>query len=241
MNDLAKTRRKNTLRILAEKTMSKKTLAEGLNVHPSLISAYLGKNPKKSMGDNLAARICKVLGVTLQELDRDQEFVESIIRENIPILSDANVKNEEKYVLVPFFKSIKFSCKDGILNDENQEVRMIPCEAQSLSSRKILKKNAQVFLAEGDSMFPVFPHGAKIFLDKSRNCIQRDGVIYVIFMGGLIMVKYLFRLPNQGIRVVSANPNKDMYPDIILDKEEVESDRFNIVGQVFHIEYDLPI
>lgn len=241
MSDLAKTRRKNTLRLLAEKMMSKKMLAEGIGVTPPLISAYLSKNPHKAMGDNLAAKVCNFLGVTLRELDTDQDFIDSIIRDSAPIFSESAIKTEDKYVLVPLFKNVKASCGNGYLNDDNQEVEMIPFDGKKLSTRNISKKNVQVLFTDGDSMLPIIPHGAHVFLDRTKNTVQRDGLIYVICLGELVLVKYLFRLPNHGLRVVSANPNKDLYPDIILSKEEVDSDNFHITGQVFHVDYELPL
>ncbi|MEB5477615.1 LexA family transcriptional regulator [Acinetobacter pollinis] len=240
MSDLAKTRRKNTLRLLAEKMMSKKMLAEGIGVTPPLISAYLSKNPHKAMGDNLAAKICNFLGVTLRELDTDQDFIDSIIRDSAPIFSDSAIKTEDKYVLIPLFKNVKPSYRNNYLNDNNQEVEMIPFDGKKLLIRRILKNNVQALITNGDSMLPIIPHGAQVFLDRTRNTVQRDGLIYVICMGELVLVKYLFRLPNHGLRIVSANSNKDLYPDVILSKDDVNSDNFHIIGQVFHVDYELP-
>lgn len=240
MSDLAKTRRKNTLRLLAEKMMSKKMLAEGIGVTPPLISAYLSKNPHKAMGDNLAAKICNFLGVTLRELDTDQDFIDSIIRDSAPIFSDSAIKTEDKYVLIPLFKNVKPSYRNNYLNDNNQEVEMIPFDGKKLLIRRILKNNVQALITNGDSMLPIIPHGAQIFLDRTKNTVQRDGLIYVICMGELVLVKYLFRLPNHGLRIVSANSNKDLYPDVILSKDDVNSDNFHIIGQVFHVDYELP-
>lgn len=241
MSDLAKTRRKNTLRFLAERMMSQKDLAEGIGVTPPLISAYLGENSKKSMGNNLAGRICNFLNITLRELDTDQDFIDSIIRDSAPLFSDLAIKTEDKYVLVPLFKDVRASCGYGYLNDDTQEVEMIPFDGKKLSARNILKKNVQVLTTDGDSMLPIIPHGAQVFLDKTKTEVHRDGLIYVICMGELVLVKYLFRLPNHGLRIVSANSNKDLYPDIILPKSEVDSDNFHIIGQVFHVDYELPI
>ncbi|MCF9034686.1 hypothetical protein JKI98_07470 [Acinetobacter nectaris] len=221
--------------------MSKKDLAEGIGVTPPLISAYLSKNPHKAMGDNLAAKISNFLGITLRELDTDQDFIDSIIRESAPIFGEAARKTEDKYVLVPLFDDVRASCKDGSLNNNNQDVEMIPFDGKKLSSRKILKKNVLALTTDGDSMLPIIPHLSQVFLDRTKNEVNRDGLIYVICLGELVLVKYLFRLPNQGLRIVSANPNKDLYPDIVLPKEEVDSDNFYIIGQVFHVDYELPL
>lgn len=241
MSDLAKTRRKNTLKLLADKKITQKDLAAGLGITPPLISAYLGKIPRKSMGNNLATRICDFLGITLRELDTDQDFIDDIIRQNAPILSDSSIENDNKYVLIPLFKELRASCGYGYLNNHNQEVELIPFDEKKLLSRNICAKNVQALPTDGDSMLPIIPHGAQVFFDKSKNIVIRDGLTYVVCLGDLILIKYLFRLPNQGLRIVSANPNKDLYPDIILPKEEVDSDNFHIIGQVFHIDYALPI
>lgn len=59
-------------------------------------------------------------------------------------------------------------------------------------------------VADNDSMSPTINEGDTIWIETSKETIK-DGKIFVFEYGGLLMCKRLFRLPNNGLRVVSEN------------------------------------
>ncbi|WP_417552220.1 S24 family peptidase [Marinomonas fungiae] len=80
----------------------------------------------------------------------------------------------------------------------------------------------------GDSMESKISDGAKIFIDTRTNKII-DGKIYAFEYGGLLRVKYLYRLPFNGVRIRSENTAD--YPDEDLSFEEAK--HLRIIGRVF--------
>lgn len=77
-------------------------------------------------------------------------------------------------------------------------------------------------------MDPILPDGSTVAIDTGNKLIV-DGKMYAIDQGGMLRVKYLYRLPGGGIRIRSAN--REEYPD-----EEIfpENDQeFRILGRVF--------
>lgn len=99
---------------------------------------------------------------------------------------------------------------------------------------KIGSHKDQVFatVAEGDSMAPIINDGDTIWIDESKQNIK-DGKIFVFEYGGLYMCKRLFRLPNDGIRVVSENPDPQ-YDDWEITGEDRVKNNFRLIGWVWH-------
>lgn len=237
---VALARRNNTLKLLKNNGLSQKQLADALDMKAPLLSAYLGKNPKKSIGNEVAKRICEYFKIEPFELDIDIDYIQSKSKD-LNIFEKNNQNSEQFFVKVPFYADARASCGLGYFNNDNiQDVEMITIDKSKLIERHINPSNVKVLPTDGDSMLPAIPHGARVFLDTSRNVIGRDGSIYAICRGGLLSVKHLFKMPNESIRIVSANPDKTLYPDIILNKSDMEIENFNILGQVFHVDYPVP-
>ncbi|MDC5170553.1 helix-turn-helix transcriptional regulator, partial [Acinetobacter baumannii] len=62
-------RRKNTLNLMKRNGLERKDLADKLNMGYSLLSSYIGKNPSKGIGDEVAGRIAEVFGVEPSYID----------------------------------------------------------------------------------------------------------------------------------------------------------------------------
>lgn len=240
LSPIALSRRNNTLKLLKSNGLNQRQLADALNMKAPLLSAYLGKNPKKSIGNEVAKRICEYFKIEPIELDIDLDYIQLKSNEG-NIFDKNNLNSQQNFVKVPFYTDARASCGLGYFNNDNvQDVEMITIDKSKLVDRYINPSNVKVLPTDGDSMLPAIPHGARVFLDTSRNTIGRDGSIYAICRGGLLSIKHLFKMPNDSIRIVSANPDKTLYPDIILNKSDMETESFQILGQVFHVDYPIP-
>lgn len=85
-------------------------------------------------------------------------------------------------------------------------------------------------MADGDSMSPTINDGDTIWVDMSKETIK-DGKIFVFKYGGLYMCKRLYRLPNNGFRVVS--DNSDVYPEWAITGDERQENGFALIGWVW--------
>lgn len=131
-----------------------------------------------------------------------------------------------------FYKDFGVACghsSDGTAYDnEWRKLRMSRATIDRIGSH-----HDQIFatLADGDSMSPTINDGDTIWVDMSKQSIK-DGKIFVFEYGGLYMCKRLYRLPNNGLRIVS--DNADTYPDWQITGEQREQNGFNLIGWVWH-------
>lgn len=81
----------------------------------------------------------------------------------------------------------------------------------------------------GSSMEPILWHGDKAVIHRGRRHVA-DGKTYSLIYGGEARVKRLYRLADGSLRINSANPDKDQYPDEIIAQADLES--VYVIGQV---------
>lgn len=133
---------------------------------------------------------------------------------------------------VLFYKDFGVACghgSDGVaMADEKRRLRLSRATINRIGSHK-----DKVFatLAEGDSMSPTINDKDTIWVDQSKESIK-DGKIFVFEYGGLFMCKRLYRLPNNGLKVVS--DNEIDYPEWEISGDDREKNGFRLIGWVFH-------
>lgn len=133
---------------------------------------------------------------------------------------------------IPFYKDFGVACghgSDGVAyENERRRLRISRATIDRIGS---YKDKVFATLADGDSMSPTINNGDTIWVDMSKENIK-DGKIFVFEYGGLFMCKRLYRLPNNGLRVVS--DNADVYPEWEITGEEREQNGFKLIGWVWH-------
>lgn len=163
-----------------------------------------------------------------------QPFLQSNISSHFEPISDWNDDTplEADEFAIPFYKDFGVACGHGsegeIYDDEKRRLRMSRATIERIGSH-----HDKIFatLADGDSMTPTINDGDTIWVDMSKESIK-DGKIFVFEYGGLFMCKRLYRLPNNGLRVVS--DNADIYPEWQITGEEREQNGFRLIGWVWH-------
>lgn len=213
LSPIAEARRRNTLKLLQNSGLSQKELASSLDMHASLLSAYLSKKPKKSIGDKVAKRISSFFNIDPRKLDVDAEYIQQQNFEKNNIIH--NLIDIPLYLESPN-KPKKFTIFKSELDENNINI-----------------KDVKALLADGDSMYPRIPHNAKIFFDTSKTLI-RDGGIYIVANGGLLFIRNIFKMPNDQLRLVSSNSDKTLYPDLYISSLECQ-----VIGQVFYVAYKI--
>lgn len=94
----------------------------------------------------------------------------------------------------------------------------------------VRETDAVLIYADGQSMEPKIPDGAVLLVDTGHTDL-RNNEIHVIRVDGEILVKRLRKEIGGGVWIISDNPDKGRYPDILVtpDKEE----HMSIIGRVF--------
>lgn len=83
---------------------------------------------------------------------------------------------------------------------------------------------------EGASMEPILPDGALILVDKSNKAIWQ-GKIYLVRLHTMLYVKYV-EVNYENIVLKSANPDKELYPNIEIPINGIDPPDFEVLGRV---------
>ena len=139
--------------------------------------------------------------------------------------SDTPLDSDE--VEIPFFSEVELSAGNGFNSVLDIATHKLRFNVSTLDKAGVSPDSVACCKVTGDSMEPVLPNGSTVGLDISQTRIL-DGKMYAIEHGGMLRVKYLYRLPFNGIRIRSANPDLD---DEELNGESTQDVR--IIGRVF--------
>lgn len=95
-----------------------------------------------------------------------------------------------------------------------------------------LGKYEEIFgmFIEGTSMEPVLPDKSLILVDKSKKELWQ-GKIYLARLSYMLYVKYIEVRPDK-IILKSANPDKELYPNIDIPTNGIDGPDFQILGRV---------
>lgn len=181
--------------------------------------------------------IAKCLGVQADWLATgkgEMKAMQSNIRPDFYAASDwdDNTPIESDEYSVPFYRDFAFACGHGsALFADESETRRLRISRATIA--RIGSTPSQIFatVADGDSMSPTISDGNTIWVDTSKQNIK-DGRIFAFEYGGLFMCKRLYRLPNDGLRVVSDNAVE--YEEFIIDGDARIANEFKLIGWVWH-------
>lgn len=211
-------------------------IADAINTKPQNINNWANRGISKSG----ALAIGKAFGLSVDWILTGQgemtakPTLQSNISPNFELISDwdDDTPLESDEYAIPFYKDFGFACGHGsegvAYDDEWRKLRMSRATIERIGS---YKDKVFATLADGDSMSPTINDGDTIWVDMSKQSIK-DGKIFVFEYGGLFMCKRLYRLPNNGLRVVS--DNSDVYPEWEITEKERKQNGFRLIGWVWH-------
>lgn len=219
--------------LMKKQGLSANQLQEKTGVTQSTTSRILSGETKNPRADALK-KYADYFGVSVIDLQYSNLAVESNISPNFESVDDwgNDTPLEPDEVEIPFYKDFSVACGHGtdLVAMENEKRRL---RFSRLTLDRIGSHKDKVFatLAEGDSMSPTINDKDTIWIDESKTSIK-DGKIFVFEYGGLYMCKRLYRLPNNGLKIVSDNTID--YPEWEITGEQRETNGFRLIGWVFH-------
>ncbi|MEL0621760.1 helix-turn-helix transcriptional regulator [Marinomonas arenicola] len=140
---------------------------------------------------------------------------------------DSDTPLEPYEVEVPFFSEVELSAGKGFTSVLDIATQKLRFNLSTLNKAGVSPDSVACCKISGDSMEPVLPSGSTVGVDTSQIKVL-DGKMYAIEHGGMLRVKYLYRLPFNGLRIRSANPD---HHDEELSAESTKDIR--IIGRVF--------
>lgn len=210
-------------------------ISRKLNIPPTTLSNWLKRGVSKAG----ALKISKTYGVNVEYVLTGQGQMTTTAFDPTKLKGyhriedwDDDTPLDADELEFVFYKDFRVACghgSDGVAYDnEWRKLRMSRATIERIGS---YKDKIFATLADGDSMSPTINDGDTIWVDMSKQNIK-DGKIFVFEYGGLFMCKRLYRLPNDGLRVVS--DNADIYPEWQITGEQRQQNGFRLIGWVWH-------
>lgn len=212
-------RRENTKKLIADNGLTRQEFADKAKINYGLLGHYIGKNPSKAIGDEVAQRIEAAFNKPANwldhEHDKNQLELEAIQNSSNVRVTDAT----DGLIPIPLY-GVYFCCGDGNGECEFEEVKGTRNFHPSFFTDKNVKaENFKLVCASNGSMTPYINDGDEVGIDISSTEVQ-DGGVYAILLDGDRMFKQLFREAGGALRLHSFNEN---YPDRLVTAENHDS------------------
>ncbi|MCW8041237.1 S24 family peptidase [Acinetobacter entericus] len=137
------------------------------------------------------------------------------------------------YVAIDYYDDVFVSAGNGYLNLEKPSNNKMLFPVDLIRECNVEPSTTKVIHVRGESMFPKLKDGQAISIDMSARTIY-DGEIYAFQVGDDTKIKYLFNWNEQGkggFKAVSANSDKNQFPDEYYPPSRIESEGVSILGQ----------
>ena len=157
-----------------------------------------------------------------------------VVEANAELIGDMAVWSdgdpvEDDECEVPYYAEVEFAGGGGMTEVMEVADRTLRFSNATLRAAGVECENAAVARVRGNSMEKLILDGAAIGFDLADTSVI-DGEIYAFNHGGMLRVKYLYRLPAGAIRIRSENA--DEFPDEIMTSEQYR-DEVKMLGRVF--------
>jgi len=205
-------RRENTKRLMDASGLTRRQFADQSDINYSLLGHYIGKNPSKAIGDEIAQKIEVFFDKPSNWLDHEHGDNEDLLS-NIKNSNTVQVSDDtEGMIEIPLY-GVYFCCGDGDTSCEFQEVKGTRKFPPSFFRKKnIQPENFKLVCASNGSMAPYINDEDEVGIDLGSTEIH-DGKVYAILLDGDRMFKQVFREAGGALRLHSFNTD---YPDRIV-------------------------
>ena len=235
-------RRDNVALLMSKHNLNRHQLSKKTGIGYSLLGHYIGKNPTKRIGDETARKIENAFNLATYWLDKDRQAVttnESEVIRDEPssdviqrLLTGAT--DSSKLLSIPYL-SARVACGDGRINEDYPEVLgRYEISEDFLAKLNLPSDGKGLILVEsdGDSMKPTVPSDTPLLINLREKDYAElvTGKIYAFCADGSMICKRAFRNIDQTITLNSDNPDKETYPDIVVNKDTFND--FQILGRV---------
>lgn len=242
--DIFEIRKANLIKLIGSRR--KGACAEKWEMAPAHLSQVLSNKTAKNLGEDVARRIEQKEGLPHGWLDALQvnavakragtygsAAAQPAIEANAEIIGgmsgwDSTTPLGDDEVAIPLYKEVELAAGNGATEVIEVPGRLLRFAKSTLREAGVLECNAVCATIKGRSMERLIMDGATIGIDTGTTRIE-DGEIYAFDQGGMLRVKYLYRLPGGGVRIRSENDEE--FPDETLTAEEFANVR--MLGWVF--------
>lgn len=138
--------------------------------------------------------------------------------------------NPETDVMIPEV-DVRLSGGSGSIMPEFVETKFeMPFQLWWFKKHGAKPADVRLMKVDGHSMERTLYHDDRVAVNMGDRDRIRDGRVYALVVGSEPRVKRLFNMRDGGVRIVSDNPDKDMYPDEIVPGDDRDS--IIVIGRV---------
>lgn len=217
-----------------QRNLTQQKIADALGVSKTSV-IYWEKDENVPKHESLTA-LAKTLGTTTEWL------LDGVA---VPEKSNADIAKMEVgiyqagdpvpdgYVAIDYYDDVFVSAGNGYLNLEKPSNNKMLFPVDLIKECNVQPSATKVIHVRGESMFPKLKDGQAISIDMSARTIY-DGEIYAFQVRDDTKIKYLFNWSDEGkggFKAVSANPDKNQFPDEYYSPSKIESEGITILGQ----------
>ncbi len=217
-----------------QRNLTQQKIADALGVSKTSV-IYWEKDENVPKHESLTA-LAKTLGTTTEWL------LDGVA---VPEKSNADIAKMEVgiyqagdpvpdgYVAIDYYDDVFVSAGNGYLNLEKPSNNKMLFPVDLIKECNVEPGTTKVIHVRGESMFPKLKDGQAISIDMSAKTIY-DGEIYAFQVGDDTKIKYLFNWNDEGkggFKAVSANSDKNQFPDEYYSPSRIESEGITILGQ----------
>ncbi|WP_341304705.1 S24 family peptidase [Pseudomonas sp. TMP25] len=220
-NELAKARMK-------ELGVTQEGLAERLGVTQGAVAHWISGRREPDL--STIGKVLETLGLPAMQMGAGTTPAIEANAELIGAMSawDSSTPLGDDEVAIPLYKEVELAAGFGATEVIEVPGRLLRFAKSTLREAGVQAQYAVCATVKGRSMERLIMDGATIGIDTGSKAIE-DGEIYAFDQGGMLRVKYLYRLPAGGVRVRSENDEE--FPDETLTAEEFAQVR--MLGWVF--------
>ena len=142
---------------------------------------------------------------------------------------DSDTPLDPDEVELPLFREVEVAAGGGRTEVVENHGAKLRFARSTLARAGVDPENAACATVKGNSMERLIPDGTTIGVDTGAKEI-RDGEIYAMDHDGMLRVKYLYRRPGGGLKVLSENSAE--HPAEEYSAAEVE-EKIRVIGRVF--------
>lgn len=179
MRNISEIRRSNVRQIIQDRKMTRSEFAEKVGIAYSQLAQYIGENPTKNIGNSVAQRIEKSLGLSENWLDQDWSINNGIIVGGNNINSGTQIGQQNNYdnaepvqqqkiKIAPALNSIQAGKFTGI--GDNTYDEYLPYFGDYGDD------NVYWLKISGNSMYPDFKDGEYVLINKDRQAVAGNYV-----------------------------------------------------------------
>jgi len=210
--------RVKTLRL--KNDMSQTSVAHAMGITPQSVQQW--ESGKSLPRGNKLERLAGIFGVSASSLLESRPDAVNSLDEVLAWDKDSPVRSDE--IEIPIFKEVELADKVGVTQVVESPSARLRFSRDSLRGAGVSASDAACCYISGSSMEPLLPDGALVAINKGETVIS-DGKLYAVDQGGMLRVKFLYRMPRGEIRIKSANAE---YAD-----EHCPISEVRVIGRVF--------